>query len=90
MPQPDLNAVVGIRDRAMIELMYSCGLRVSKCAGLRLADLQTEAGCLRCVGKGNKERLVPVGRKALDAVRRYLAQSRPKLLRESLRRRICF
>jgi integrase/recombinase XerD len=82
LAQPDLTAVVGIRDRAMIELMYSCGLRVSELCGLRLADLQAEEGCLRCVGKGNKERLVPVGRKALEAVRRYVRMSRPKLLGE--------
>jgi integrase/recombinase XerD len=82
LAQPALTAVIGIRDRAMIELMYSCGLRVSELCGLRLADLQAEQGCLRCVGKGNKERLVPVGRKALEAVQRYLRVSRPKLLGE--------
>jgi integrase/recombinase XerD len=80
--QPDTTATVGIRDRAMIELMYSCGLRVSELCGLRVADLQAEAGCLRCIGKGNKERLVPVGRQALEAVQRYLRESRPKLLRD--------
>jgi integrase/recombinase XerD len=82
LAQPDLTVVIGIRDRAMIELMYSCGLRVSELCGLRLADLQSEEGCLRCLGKGNKERLVPVGRKALEAVRRYVRMSRPKLLGE--------
>jgi integrase/recombinase XerD len=82
LQQPDLTAIVGIRDRAMIELMYSCGLRVSELCGLRVADLQAESGCLRCIGKGNKERLVPVGRQALDAVQRYLRDSRPKLLKE--------
>ena len=82
LAQPDINSVVGIRDRAMIELMYSCGLRVSELCGLRLADLQAESGCLRCIGKGNKERLVPVGKKALEAVQRYLRFSRPKLLGE--------
>jgi integrase/recombinase XerD len=80
--QPDVTATVGIRDRAMIELLYSCGLRVSELCGLRVSDLQVESGCLRCVGKGNKERLVPVGRQALDAVQRYLHSSRPKLLGE--------
>jgi integrase/recombinase XerD len=80
--QPNLTTVTGIRDRAMIELMYSCGLRVSELCGLRVSDLQPEEGCLRCVGKGNKERLVPVGRQALDAVQRYLRGSRPKLLGE--------
>ena len=82
LAQPDLRSVVGIRDRAMVELMYSCGLRVSELCGVRLADLQAEAGCLRCIGKGNKERLVPVGRKALEAVQRYLRLSRPQLLGE--------
>jgi integrase/recombinase XerD len=80
--QPDTTAIVGMRDRAMIELMYSCGLRVSELCGLRVADLQAEAGCLRCIGKGDKERLVPVGRQALEAVQRYLRASRPKLLRQ--------
>jgi integrase/recombinase XerD len=79
LQQPDTTAIVGMRDRAMIELMYSCGLRVSELCGVRVADLQTEAGCLRCVGKGNKERLVPVGRQALEAVQRYLRSSRPEL-----------
>jgi integrase/recombinase XerD len=78
--QPDTTSVTGLRDRAMIELMYSCGLRVSELCGLRVSDLQQEEGCLRCIGKGNKERLVPVGRQALDAVGRYLRESRPKLL----------
>jgi integrase/recombinase XerD len=80
--QPDVTAVVGLRDRAMIELMYSCGLRVSELCGLRVSDLQAEAGCLRCIGKGDKERLVPVGRQALEVVQGYLKTSRPKLLRE--------
>lgn len=82
LQQPDTHSVVGIRDRAMIELMYSCGLRVSELCGLRVADLQREEGCLRCVGKGNKERLVPVGRQALEMVQRYLRDARAELLRE--------
>ncbi len=80
--QPDVTTVVGLRDRAMIELMYSCGLRVSELCSLRVSDLQPEAGCLRCIGKGDKERLVPIGRQALEVVQRYLKSSRPKLLRE--------
>jgi integrase/recombinase XerD len=79
--QPDVSSILGARDRAMIELMYSCGLRVSELCGLRVADLESDAGCLRCVGKGDKERLVPVGRQALQAVQRYLRSARPKLLR---------
>jgi integrase/recombinase XerD len=80
--QPDTTATLGIRDKAMIEILYSCGLRVSELCGLRVSDLQMEAGCLRCIGKGNKERLVPVGRKALETVQQYLRASRPELLRE--------
>jgi len=78
--QPDMRSVTGLRDRAMIELMYSCGLRVSELCGLRVSDLQQEEGCLRCIGKGNKERLVPVGREALKVVEGYLHEARPKLL----------
>jgi len=66
----------------MIELMYSCGLRVSELCGLRVSDIQREEGCVRCIGKGDKERLVPVGRQALEAVERYLRDSRTKLLGE--------
>ncbi|HXQ25749.1 MAG TPA: site-specific tyrosine recombinase XerD [Candidatus Acidoferrales bacterium] len=80
--QPDTKSTLGLRDRAMIELLYSCGLRVSELCGLSVSDLETEAGCLRCIGKGDKERLVPVGRQAIEAVREYLRASRPKLLRE--------
>lgn len=80
LQQPDTTTVVGLRDRAMIELMYSCGLRVSELCGLRVADLRMEDGCLRCIGKGDKERLVPVGKKALAIVAKYLRDSRPKLL----------
>ena len=81
--QPDTNSILGLRDRAMIELLYSCGLRVSELCSLSVSDLEAESGCLRCIGKGNKERLVPVGRQALEVVREYLRASRPKLLRGS-------
>ncbi len=80
LAQPDPNSLLGLRDKAMIELMYSTGLRVSELCGLRVADLQIQEGCLRCTGKGNKERLVPVGRSALAVVEEYLREVRPKLL----------
>ncbi|MGH9681172.1 MAG: site-specific tyrosine recombinase XerD, partial [Candidatus Acidiferrales bacterium] len=80
--QPDASSVAGLRDKAMIELMYSTGLRVSELCSVRVDDLQIEEGCLRCIGKGNKERLVPVGRQALEAVQKYMRESRPKLLRD--------
>ena len=80
LSQPDQASATGIRDRAMIELMYSTGVRVSELCGLRVSDLQMDPGCLRCIGKGNKERLVPVGREALKSVQRYIREVRPKLL----------
>jgi len=82
LQQPDMTTLEGIRDRAMIEIMYSCGLRVSELCGLQVSDLEADPGCLRCIGKGNKERLVPVGRKAVEAVRGYLSVARPKFLGE--------
>src|SRR5690349_844068 len=64
----------------MLETLYSAGLRVSELIGLRVSDLDTKVGCVRCIGKGDKERIVPVGRKALGIVERYLKQGRPELL----------
>ena len=78
---PDLSAPLGIRDKAILEVLYSTGLRVSELVGLRVGDLEMRMGCVRCVGKGSKERLVPVGRKALAAVEQYLRDARPELRR---------
>jgi len=78
---PDSAKPTGVRDRAMLELLYATGLRVSELCGVRIADVQFEAGVLRATGKGNKQRMSPVGKSALAAVRQYLDQSRPKLLR---------
>jgi integrase/recombinase XerD len=78
--QPDVSTTLGLRDKAMIELLYSTGLRVSELCGLKAADIQLEAGCLRCIGKGDKERLVPVGRAALDLVLQYMKKSRLEIL----------
>lgn len=79
LAQPDVTCTVGLRDRAMIELLYSAGLRVSELVNLRLNDLQMETGCVRCIGKGNKERLVPMGRTAITAVKAYLSGARQTL-----------
>lgn len=79
---PDPSTIIGLRDKAMIEVMYSAGLRVSELCGLRLSDIHFDSGYLRCIGKGNKERLVPIGRRATEIVQRYLRDSRPKLARE--------
>jgi len=78
--QPDLSTPYGLRDHAILEVLYSTGLRVSELVNLKVSDLETRMGCLRCIGKGDKERLVPVGRKALAAVRAYIEKSRPQLL----------
>jgi integrase/recombinase XerD len=83
LAQPDVTDARGLRDKAMIELMYSTGLRVTELCGLRLADVQMDAGCLRCIGKGNKERQVPIGRRALTVVEEYLRTSRPRILGEA-------
>lgn len=77
---PNLGTPLGLRDKAMLEVLYSTGLRVSELTGLRVTDLETKMGCLKCIGKGDKERLVPVGKKALAAVENYLRDGRPKLL----------
>jgi integrase/recombinase XerD len=80
LAQPDEKTPMGLRDRAMLEVLYSCGLRVSELIGLRVMDLDRSAGHLRCIGKGDKERIVPMGKKAMALVDRYLRDARPKLL----------
>jgi integrase/recombinase XerD len=74
---PDDKKPRGVRDRAMLEVLYGSGLRVSELASLRLAEVNLEDGFLVCRGKGGKERIVPLGRSACDAVKRYLAEVRP-------------
>jgi integrase/recombinase XerD len=78
---PDVATPRGVRDRALIELLYATGLRVSELVGLRAADLNLDAGYLTCVGKGSKERIVPIGESAVGWVRRYLREARPAILR---------
>jgi integrase/recombinase XerD len=72
------DGMYALRDRAMLEILYACGLRVSELANLKISDLNLEAGFLRCLGKGGKERVVPIGRQALHWVRRYLEEARPQ------------
>jgi integrase/recombinase XerD len=71
-----------LRDRALLEVMYACGLRASETIGLELADIDTTEGFLRARGKGSKERLVPLGRQAIAAIAAYLRGGRPKLVGE--------
>lgn len=77
---PDRKTVRGLRDAAMLELLYATGLRVSELITLRLGDLHLDGGYLRCMGKGSKERAVPLGREADATIQRYLAWARPDLL----------
>jgi len=77
---PDHKTALGLRDRAMLEVLYSTGLRVSELTSLRVTDLDMKVGCVRCIGKGDKERIVPIGRKALGIVERYLRDGRPELI----------
>lgn len=83
LQQPDGKTAQGLRDRAMLEVLYSTGLRVSELVGLRVSDLDSKVGCVRCIGKGDKERIVPVGRKALGMVDKYLREGRGELLRQA-------
>jgi integrase/recombinase XerD len=77
---PDTATPRGLRDRALIELLYATGLRVSELTRLKLADVTLDQGFLVCLGKGGKERMVPIGESAVAWVRRYLAEARGVLL----------
>jgi integrase/recombinase XerD len=79
--QPDVATPLGLRDRAMIELLYATGMRVSELVGVRTSDLHLRESYLICVGKGNKERLVPTGDQAIEWIARYQQAARPALLK---------
>jgi integrase/recombinase XerD len=80
LAQPDVTTARGLRDRALIELLYATGMRVSELVGLRPADVNLEASYLTCTGKGDKQRIVPIGDEAAMWVRRYLRDARSTLL----------
>ena len=80
LAQPDVSTSLGLRDRAMFELLYATGMRVSELVGVRGADLHLDEHYLTCVGKGNKERLIPIGAQATDWVTRYQRRGRPPLV----------
>ncbi len=77
---PDEEDPLALRDRAVLEMFYASGLRVSELVGLRLEDVHLDVGYLRCLGKGSKERIVPMGQHAIEAVQQYLSQLRPQLV----------
>ena len=80
--QPDPGQPAGLRDRAMLELLYATGIRVSELVSLNLGDVNLQQGYLRCLGKGSKERLVPIGSFALKSLESYVGQARGRLLRD--------
>jgi integrase/recombinase XerD len=80
LAQPNIRTTQGLRDKAVLEAMYATGMRVSETVNLKLDNVNLEVGFLRCIGKGNKERVIPLGRKAVGSLRRYLEAARPKLL----------
>lgn len=81
LASPDTTTALGLRDKAMLELMYATGLRVSELVGLALSNINLNQGVIRVVGKGRKERLVPIGDEAHESLRAYLSGGRPELLK---------
>ncbi|WP_078545928.1 site-specific tyrosine recombinase XerD [Litchfieldia alkalitelluris] len=77
---PKSNSPLGIRDKAMLELLYATGIRVSELIGLNLHDVHLTMGFLRCIGKGNKERVIPLGSTAAEAIKVYIENARPNIL----------
>ena len=82
LSQPNTTESIGLRDKAMLELLYATGLRVSELVGLKVQQVNLEAGFVRTMGKGSKERMVPIGAKAMDALREYLHDGRVKFLKK--------
>jgi integrase/recombinase XerD len=80
--EPDVSTARGLRDRALIEVLYATGLRVSELVHLRAGDLNLEAGYLSTTGKGNKQRIVPVGDRAAEWLTKYIREGRPALIRK--------
>lgn len=78
LSQPDVSQEIGLRDRAILEIMYASGLRVSEAANLRIQDIDIDAGILTCKGKGNKQRKVPLGKSAIEWLRCHLAKRKKK------------
>ena len=84
MEQPDEKKSMGLRDKAILEFMYATGTRVSEAAKIKTSDLNMDVGYVRCLGKGSKERIIPIGSKAIKYIRKYLNQARPKLLKKKV------
>jgi integrase/recombinase XerD len=87
---PDLTTPLGVRDRAMLEVLYACGLRVTELVSLRLTDMNLRQGVLRVMGKGSKERLVPLGEEAINWLQQFIQESRDELLKKNLAEDVVF
>jgi len=81
---PDTSTPIGMRDRTMLEVLYACGLRVSELTNLKMSEINLRQGVVRIVGKGSKERLVPLGEEAISWLNRYLQEARNELLKKNL------
>ncbi|MFM1652801.1 site-specific tyrosine recombinase XerD [Brevibacillus sp. B_LB10_24] len=79
---PVTSQPAGLRDKAMLELLYATGIRVSELVHLHVGDVNLDMGFLKCMGKGSKERIIPLGRTAIDVVRQYIMTGRPRLLKQ--------
>ncbi len=80
--QPDTNTVLGKRDKAILEILYATGLRVTELIDLKITNINLEAGYIRTMGKGSKERIIPMGTKAMDSLKMYLTNGRPSFLKK--------
>jgi len=80
--QPDWRDKQGARDKAILETLYATGMRVSELSSLKINNVNLDIGFLRCIGKGNKERIIPLGKKAIASIKRYLEFSRPHFLKQ--------
>ena len=87
---PDIESAIGLRDRTMLEVLYASGLRVTELVTLRLTDLNLRQGVIRVMGKGSKERMVPLGEEAISWIQRYLQEGRNDLLKKNLEQDVVF
>jgi integrase/recombinase XerD len=90
LDSPKQNDHYGIRDKAMLEILYATGIRVSELIGLDLGDVHLTMGFVRCIGKGNKERIIPIGKTAANALKHYLEQGRPFFVNKKQREEALF
>ena len=83
LTQPDTRDKQGMRDRAILEVLYATGMRVSEAVNLKSNNVNLSVGFLRCIGKGDKERVIPLGKKAINSIQRYIEYGRPKFLKNN-------